>query len=348
MPGQDVPVQDAPVQDVPVQDGPELDGQPREPSDCCQQMSIFVVVNPQAGSGRTGRRWPDIAKRIAGQIGTFDHALTTGGGQASLLARQAIARGATLVIAVGGDGTINETVNGFTDAMGAVNATCAFAAISEGTGADFARNLAPEGYSSDTVTAIASGKRRRIDLGRVTYTDDARQRASRLFINIASMGLSGAVDRQVNADRVTGFLPGKLVFYLATLRALMCHENQTVRLTIDDTEPLLVDLTMAAIANGQYFGGGMRVAPQARLDSGLFEIIVLSCGSRLSLIKDLSQVYRGAHMNHRMIIARKGRRIVAEVMAPGNGKVPLDIDGESPGYLKAEFDILPGALLLQQ
>tara|TARA_R110000751_G_scaffold307401_1_gene428486 strand:- start:57025 stop:57999 length:975 start_codon:yes stop_codon:yes gene_type:complete len=321
-----------------------FDGEPSY----CQLMSIFVVVNPQAGSSRTGRRWPDIAKRIAGQIGSFDHALTTGSGEASHLARHAIAGGATLVIAVGGDGTISETVNGFTDAMGTVNATCAFAAISEGTGADFARNPVPEGYSNDPIAAIASAKRRHIDLGRVTYTDDAGQRASRLFVNIASMGLSGAVDRQVNADRMTGFLPGKFVFYLATLRALMRHENQTVRLTIDDTQPFMVDLTMAAIANGQYFGGGMRIAPQARLDSGLFEIIVLSCSSRLSLIKDLSLVYRGAHMNHPMIMARKGRRIVAEVTGPGNGKVPLDIDGESPGYLKAEFEILPGALLLQQ
>ncbi|MDA4845649.1 diacylglycerol/lipid kinase family protein [Hoeflea poritis] len=308
-------------------------------------MSVFVVVNPRAGSGRTGRRWPDIAAALSGGIGPFDHAFTTGRGHATRLARQAVEAGAELIIAVGGDGTISEAVNGFVTDDGAVRRDCTFAVISAGTGADFVRSLGP---SPDPLRGIASGKRRRIDLGRVTYVDDNGNPASRLFINIAGMGLSGEVDRAVNAERMTGLLPGKAAYYIATLGALLRHRSRTVRLTIDDREQLTVDLSMAAIANGQYFGGGMHVAPKARLDSGEFQIVILRGGAKLALARDLRQVYRGAHLDHPMILARTGRHIVAETVDQTGVKVPLDIDGESPGCLKATFEILPGALLLRQ
>ena len=308
-------------------------------------MRAFVVINPLAGSGRTGRRWPGIANALSDRIGSFEHAFTSGPGDATKRVRQAVEAGAKLVIAVGGDGTVSEAVNGFAGDDGSVRRGCTFAVISAGTGADFARSLGP---SADPLRDIASGKQRRIDLGRVTYTDDNGNPASRLFINIAGMGLSGEVDRAVNGARMTGLLPGKAAYYIATLGALLRHRSRTVRLTIDDREELTVDLTMAAIANGRYFGGGMHVAPNARLDSGEFEIVILRGGSKLTLAKDLRQVYRGAHMNHRMIVARTGRRVVAETVGQPEFRVPLDIDGESPGCLKATFEILPGALLLGQ
>ncbi|MCP4318026.1 MAG: diacylglycerol kinase family lipid kinase [Hyphomicrobiales bacterium] len=311
-------------------------------------MSTFVVVNPHAGSGRTGRRWPEISNSLSRHIGSFDHAFTTSNGDASKLARRAIDRGADFIIAVGGDGTISETVNGFLDEDAGVRGGCAFAAISAGTGADFARNLVSANEPDDPIAGIASGRERRIDLGRVTYTDDAGRTASRLFINIASLGLSGAVDRAVNAERMTGLLPGKAAYYLATLGALLRHRPSMVRLTIDDREELTLDVTMVAIANGQYFGGGMHVAPDASLDSGMFEIIILRGGPKLTVIRDMSKVYRGAHMDHPMIIARKGRRIVAEAVDRQGSKIPLDIDGESPGTLDATFEVLPGALVLRQ
>ncbi|MEX3011622.1 diacylglycerol kinase family protein [Hoeflea sp. TYP-13] len=311
-------------------------------------MNTFVIINPRAGSGRTGRRWPEISNRLARGIGPFDHAFTTGNGDATRLASTALDRGANLIIAVGGDGTVSEVVNGFMDDGANVREGCAFAAISAGTGADFARSLATRNDGHDAVADIASGKERRIDLGRVTYTNNDGKTARRLFINIASMGLSGEVDRAVNAERMTGLLPGKAAYYIATLGALLRHRSKMLRLVIDEREELTVDTTMAAIANGQYFGGGMRVAPYASLHSGEFEIIILRGGSKLTLIKDMTQVYRGAHMDHPMIIARTGRHVTAEVVDDRGGKVPLDIDGESPGYLKATFEILPGALTLRQ
>lgn len=308
----------------------------------------FVIVNPRAGSGRAGRRWPDLSKRLKTAIGDFDHALTSGSGDATRLARQAIKAGADLVVAVGGDGTISEAVQGFADDKNWPRQGCAFAAIGAGTGADFVRSLQPGETVHDPVAAIASGRERRIDLGRITYRDIKGQTESRLFINIASLGLSGTVDRAVNAERWAGWLPGRLAYYGATLGALRRHQPATVRLTIDDAPALTLDVHMVAIANGQYFGGGMRVAPEARLDSGEFEIIILRGGSKWTLVRDLGQVYRGAHMDHPMIIATSGRRVIAEAVDPPGNTVPIDIDGESPGDLPARFEILPGALVLRQ
>lgn len=311
-------------------------------------MNTIVIVNPRAGSGRTGRRWPSISKRLSDAIGDFDNAFTAGKGDATAIAKRAIDQGAKLIVAVGGDGTISEAVNGFADDKGVPQKGCSFAAISAGTGADFARSLAPGDRSYDPIVAIASGRQRRIDLGRITYTTVDGQTGHRLFINIASFGLSGTVDRAVNAERMTGWLPGKAAYYGATLNALRSHRAAKVRLTIDDEPELTLDMHMVAIANGQYFGGGMRVAPQARLDSGVFEIIILRGGSKWTLVRDLGQVYRGTHMDHPMIIAHRGRRIRAKAVDQHSGSIPVDIDGDSPGDLAATFEILPGALVLRQ
>jgi diacylglycerol kinase (ATP) len=101
------------------------------------------------------------------------------------------------------------------------------------------------------------------------------------------------------------------------------------------------------VANGRYFGGGMEIAPEAKLDSGHFEIIILRATPKMRLIRDMPLVYRGTHMDHPMIVARRGRKISAEAADPAAGRIPVDIDGESPGFLGAEFEILPGALMLR-
>jgi diacylglycerol kinase family enzyme len=104
---------------------------------------------------------------------------------------------------------------------------------------------------------------------------------------------------------------------------------------------------MLAVANGRYFGGGMEIAPEAKLDSGHFDIIILRATPKMRLIRDMPLVYRGAHMDHPMILARRGRKISSEAADPAAGRIPVDIDGESPGFLGAEFEILPGALMLR-
>jgi len=271
--------------------------------------------------------------------------MTSGPGEATTLARAAAADGADLVIAIGGDGTISEAVSGLVDETAPTTPGCAFAALSAGTGSDFVRSL---GQSPDAAIArIASSSVRPIDLGRIRFEKDDGTKSSRLFVNVAGFGLSGEVDRAVCLTDGMGILPGKAAYYLATLWALARHRPSRVRLAIDDEEPFEIDQSLVAVANGRYFGGGMEIAPEAKLDSGHFEIIILRATPKARLIRDLRLVYRGAHMDHPMILALQGRRIVAEAIDPAAGRIPVDIDGESPGSLRAEFEILPGALMLR-
>lgn len=309
-------------------------------------MSIFVVVNPHAGNGRTGRRWPALSDRIQKTLGPFDHAVTGVAGDATRLVRAAIERGASLVIAVGGDGTFGEAINGFPDADGNMPESCAFAALAGGTGCDFVRSL--ERPSSDPVQRIAESDIRQIDLGKITFTSESGGQASRLFINSAGFGLSGEVCRAVNATSSANVLPGTLAYFRATITSVWRHRPSTIRMSIDNRPSFVLDQSLTVVANGRYFGGGMHVAPNARLDSGAFEIMVLKKTSKLQLIGQLPLVYRGAHTTHPSIDFFSGRRLVAEAVSESLDRVAIDIDGESPGYLKAEFEILPGALRLRQ
>ncbi len=308
-------------------------------------MRVFVVVNPRAGRGHAGRQWPRLRQRLAAHFPAFDHAFTGAPGDATRLVREAAAGGADLVIAVGGDGTISEAVNGLAGDDDLLTQSCAFAALSAGTGSDFVRSLRPA--TGDPIAAIADADTHAIDLGRVTYTQEDGRTTVRSFVNVAGFGLSGEVVRAVCLTDGAGFLPGKAAYYLATLWALASHRPSRVRLTIDDNDPFEIEQSMTAIANGRYFGGGMKIAPDARLDSGYFEVIILQAMSKARLVRDMPLVYRGAHMDHPMITARRGRRIVAEPADPGAPRIPVDIDGESPGFLKAEFEIRPGALMLR-
>jgi YegS/Rv2252/BmrU family lipid kinase len=303
----------------------------------------FVVVNRQAGGGRAGRCCPELSRLLLDALGPVESATTEARGHATVLVRDAVDRGAKLVIAVGGDGTLNEAVNGLLRDDGTIEPGIRLAAIAAGTGSDFSRTVAPGRDLRGAVEAIAGGKARKIDLGRVRF--DARGgRRTRLFVNVASFGLSGAIDGIVEQRRAT-ILPGKAVFFLAALQAIAAYRFHRVRLTFDDAEQLETEIGLVAVANGRFFGGGMKIAPDAEPDDGLLDVVVLKRTSKPTLLRDLPLVYRGAHRNHPAVTIRRVRRLRAEPLdRADDAGVLLDLDGETPGLLPAEFDILPSAL----
>lgn len=312
------------------------------------ERSVFVVVNPRAGGGRAGGAWPELSRRLAARLGRFESALTDCRGDATGIVRQAVARGARLVVAVGGDGTLNEAINGLALEDGGLVPDVQIAAIPAGTGSDFARTLAPGGDADAAIAAIAEGGIRKIDLGRAAFRASDGGLRRRLFANVASFGLSGVIDRMVE-NGPKRLLPGKAVFLLAALRAVTTFPFQRVRLTFDDAEMLETEVALVAVANGRFFGGGMKIAPDAEPDDGMMDVVVLSRTARATLLKDLPLVYRGAHRDHPAITIRRARRLRAELLeGPANGAAQLvDMDGETPGSLPVDFEILPRALTLR-
>jgi YegS/Rv2252/BmrU family lipid kinase len=309
-------------------------------------MKTVAIVNPNASGRRTGRRWARIQTRIEAALGPFDARFTTAPLDATRLTRAALRNGAELILAVGGDGTVNEVVNGFFDQGQPIGAHAALGLLTSGTGGDFRRTFDLPLPIDAQLARIAQGRDRPIDLGRLAYTADDGGPGLRYFDNIASFGLSGDTDRAVNALRAAKRLGGKAAFYAATIRSLLRYTAQPVQVRLDDQEEIAGRFTVGAVCNGQYFGGGMRIAPDAVPDDARFDVVLVDHGGKLELIRSLGAIYTGAHVASPRVTVRRAARIVA-TPAPGAGPVLLDVDGETPGRLPATFEMMPQALRLR-
>ena len=302
-------------------------------------MKPFLVVNPRSGHGATARHFDSIVQAVRGAVGDVDHVFTERAMHAADLTREALRAGHDLVIAVGGDGTINEVVNGFFlparpgEAPRPVRAGAALAMLPRGTGGDFRRSLQLDG---DLVRCAArlNGERIAIDVGRVDYTTSAGSAASRYFINVGEVGIGAKVVEIAN--RSNKRLGGKITFRLASLRALASWRDVRIRVSFDGAPEEDLAVTTLVIANGKYFGGGMMVAPEARLDwsgYGLSDFVLKG-----------SSMYDGSHVRLKGTRTRTARTIRVtsrDPVSPG-----IEADGERLGQLPATFTLLPGALQL--
>jgi YegS/Rv2252/BmrU family lipid kinase len=307
----------------------------------------FVCVNPASANGRTGERWSELAGALRAAIGDFEVGMTRGPREAGDLVRKAIRDGADFIVSVGGDGTHNEVVQGFFDPQlpdVPLRAGITLGIVPTGTGGDFRRTL---GLSREALEAIQQlgGPRRTADVGRLTYTAHAGHTSQAYFINIGSFGMSGLVDKIVNES--TKALGGKMSFLLGVGRASLQYKNQPVRLRLDDGPALERTVNNVAVANARYYGGGMKIAPDADFGDGVFDVVVVGDLNTFEMARGLKKIYDGTHVDgsNPKIEVYRARRVHAEPAQPGQS-VLIDMDGEQPGRLPATFEILPGAIRL--
>lgn len=301
-----------------------------------------VIVNPKSQGGRLGKRWTELSETLTRAF-PYDVVHTEGPGDATRLAREALRGGADRVVAIGGDGTINEVVNGFFDDRGApVKPDASFALIPFGTGGDFRKTMSIPTETADAAAVIKANHKKKIDVGKLEITTRDGKKAHRMFVNIASFGVSGVVDRLVNES---GKRLGRLSFMYATAKATWSYKNQRVQLTFDGKASDRVEMTIntVAVANGRYFGGGMKVAPHAEVDDGVFDVVSMGDLTFGDLLTSGRRLYAGTHLEMEKVSSRRARIVEAEPVDPG-AVIELDIDGESPGILPARFEIVPGAL----
>lgn len=307
-------------------------------------MKTLVVANPNSASGALGRNWPFIADRIRSSFGSFDHLFTAGSKDATRLTRKALMEGYEMVVALGGDGTISEVVNGFFDRFVPVNPEGVLGILPFGTGGDFRKTLKLSKKLEESAHALRGRACRAVDVGRLIHLDHDGLEATTYFINIASFGMGGLVDRYVNtAPKQLG---GLLSFLVATIRATAVYRNQSIRLVLDGAAPMETRVLNVAVANGQYFGGGMHVAPWAQLDDGLFDVVVLGDFTPWEMLTRGYKVYTGGHMCHPKVRFQRARQVRAEPSNAGEA-VLLDVDGETPGRLPATFDMLAGSIRIK-
>ena len=306
-------------------------------------MKTIVIVNPQAGNGKTELIWPNIESALEKSIGSFEVLQTTCRGDATDLSRRILKEDAARIVAVGGDGHLSEVLNGFIENDLPVNAESRLSFVMTGTGCDFQRSLDISGKWQAAAAKLKDAKVRKIDVGKVTYTAVDKTQKIRYFDNIASFGLSGAVDHCLEHSRLRDYLGGSPLFLWATIKTVFTHPNQSIRFRIDDGPEEEIFSRLGLLANGRYFGGAMHAAPEAELDDGLLDLLMLKEISVAKFLWHLPKIYKGTHLKIPEIFFQKVRKFTAE----SSEQVILDIDGESPGYLAATFEVLPKILNLQ-
>lgn len=304
-------------------------------------MKTFFVVNPKSANGATGKRWGELAARIARTLSDFGVEFTKGPLDAVGLARQAVKSGYECVVAVGGDGTINEVLNGFFEDGRALNPNAALGVLPRGTGGDFRKTFGWDLDFDAAVRRLKTPDTRPFDVGRLEYMGHDGSSQVRYFANICSFGVSGLVDEEVN--RTSKALGGKLSFMWGSLKALTKYKDQVVNVSFDGKPTEALSVTTLAVANGKYFGGGMKVAPEADVSDGQFDVTIWSGYGLTDFVLKSASVYSGEHLKW------KGTRTLRcrEVVADSQERVLIDCDGEQPGRLPCKLTILPAAIRLK-
>ena len=313
--------------------------------------ATLLVVNPQSGGGRTGKIWDAMRPAIEGALGAVDVAFTERRGHGIDLARAGAEAGRDLIVAVGGDGTFSEVVNGMMRAGGEHRERTRVGLIAQGTGGDFRRTLGLEHRLDRYLAALASGRERKIDVGRLSYTDEAGRDAEHYFVNILSAGMGGLVDRYVADGRVGGGASGKTKYMISSIRAMATMREGHLRCQVERSgarEDKRVRSYMIAICNGRYFGSGMNVAPMAEIDDGRFEVVNMTAPSRLAFALAARKIYDGSHLRESGVSHFACDRIeLALENADAQERFLLDVDGEPMGGLPVAVEVVPSAVTLR-
>ncbi|MFH2201807.1 MAG: diacylglycerol kinase family protein [Elusimicrobiota bacterium] len=303
-------------------------------------MEAVVIVNPAAGAGRSGARWPELYEMFRRVIGDFKVLKTHGTGHAVELAREELMNGAQRLIAVGGDGTWHELVEGYLSVDESLRAGAVLGCYPAGSGCDFARHMRFPRDDRSLITFLTGTKTKRVDAVRAEITGENGATAVVHLTNIAAFGLAGDVAWIINKTGKP--FGGTASYLLVTLGLLARSRSRDYELLLDGRRIDERRFHTVILANTSTTGGGMKVAPDADSSDGLFEVVSFGEMSRWDMLKKFSLLYDGSHLGHSGITLRRGRRL--EARALDGAAARLNIDGESCGALPAVFEILPGAL----
>ena len=307
-------------------------------------MKLRVISNPTAGSGSAVRRLPALKRLLAERGFEAEFVETRGPGDATRLVHEARRDGVECLLVMGGDGTLNEVSQGYLDADGQPLPGPDIALVPSGTGGDFRKSFALGTTLEEAVERLAVAEPRALDLGLLELTSHSGETIRRAFLNITSFGLGGLTDRLVNAG--PKWMGGRAAFFVGSLRALISYENAPVRLRVDGQVVLEAPIVNVAVANGQYFGGGMKIAPDADPSDGLFDVIAMHDLTRARGVALAPRLYQGTHVGQPGVTVARGALIEAEALVP-RAEVLIDMDGETPGRLPLVARVAKGALKIR-
>jgi YegS/Rv2252/BmrU family lipid kinase len=301
-------------------------------------MKVCFIVNPHSAAGATRKRFAELEPGLEKIFPDMTVRLTKAPCHATEIARQAVEDGFDAVVCCGGDGTLNETVVGLHQS-GRPDAVL-LGMIPSGTGGDFRKTSGFPKEPADTLKYLADFRERRVDYGNLEFLTLDGKPASRAFINIASIGVSGICDEFVN--NTSKALGGKISFLISSFRGMMAYDNVDMTVKVDG-QTIYEGLTnLVAMANGRFFGGGMMMAPDAELDDGMLRVVILTDLSKLGFMMLGSKIYSGQHVKDKHCILGRGKVVEIET----RGRALIDLDGEMPGMGPLKATVIPSGIRL--
>jgi len=299
----------------------------------------MVFVNPHAGTSKGERDWGKIYELLYGSQIKFDFIFTKHKEHAIALTTKYIKKGFRKFIVVGGDGTLNEVVNGIFFQKNVPVKDFLLAMIPVGTGNDWCRMFnIPFDYKK-AVKVIEQENTFTQDIGKVRYFQ-LNTPKRRYFINVAGMGYDAVVAEKTNKDKEHG-KGGVLTYLKNLLTSLVFYKHTKIRIEIKDNKSLCeCEAFSLSVGICKYNGGGMKQLPDAIPDDGLFDVTLIKKLSKFTVLKEVKNLYDGSFMNHPKVQALRGESIQIE----SNPKINLEADGESLGHSPFQFEIIPGSL----
>ena len=300
-------------------------------------QTTIVIANPMARHGFVGDNWSELSERIRRALGRVELQLTESRGDGLRLGKEAIAKGARTIVSFGGDGTHSEVVDGIMQSE--LNKEVSLGILHAGTGGDFRRMIHGAEALETACAVIRDRPSVPIDIGWVQYVNDRGHAEGRFFLNIASLGMGGLVDRHVAASKSKN--SGKAKYFKAVLSAQMKYRPARIRMRIDGKEQGEHEISNLCVCNGRWAGGSMMFAPNARVADGMFDIVLIRATSTLRGLPVMAGLYKGTHVRSPIVSTYRGQHIEVDVL---KNTAWMDIDGEPPGVGPADFRIHERAL----
>lgn len=301
-------------------------------------------MNPKSASGSTRDKWSQTASDIRAHFGPFAVAFTKSQGDGISIAERASLAGRKFIVACGGDGTINEVANGILRSGKDVE----LGILPSGTGGDLRRSLGIPSTNREAAAALRDGVTKTIDVGKVAFIDHQGTETERYFLNISSAGLAATIVKRVKKAKFFDWLPveglrGRANFAVSTLQEVLDLDPTTVRVRFDEKDEHNLQTIAFCVANAKYFGGGMMIAPEAKIDDGFFDVVNIGDLGTAKIVANALSLYRGKHLDLPEVKSTKAKKIEISPADP-SAEVLIETDGELPGRLPATYELAPDAL----
>ena len=298
----------------------------------------LTIVNPNAGTKKGEKDWHKIAKRLRKEEIPFSEFFTREKGHAIEMTLENIRKGFRKFLVVGGDGTLNEVVNGLFLQNEIPPSEFILAMIPVGTGNDWCRSFEIPFSYKKAIRLVKKGNSRLQDVGKIEYCI-ADTSKSRYFVNVAGMGYDAIVAAKTNKDKARG-RGGPLVYMKNLFTSLMFYKHTQTDILIDDQSPVHHKTFSLSVGIGKYNGGGMMQLPDAVVDDGIFNITLIKKLSKFTVVRQVKNLYDGSFINHPKVETFSGRKIQVQSDPP----ISLEADGESLGHSPFTFEIIQKGL----